>query len=704
MNKKVLVAGLSAVAVLVAGIIVLVVLLFGGQHTEASVSKKSEALFCAVPSNAVAVVKFSDLHTGFGKTAVPAASSDGADAFVRKFASALDAGEFRELSERPLVVALTYSKKTVPLFIFDAGRADDGSVGPDVAKVSSLASECGMSFTDCDCSKILSVDGKLRDRRILLVSSSVNLVNSSLRHLNDGVSIYDSKGFADVQGRVSGRSSLFVSVSDADQMLPEILGPSLRKCSRFLTAFSGWAGFELTFTDSGAELHGTALPERQTDFINVLSGLEPARSELCGILPSSTVRAISFPLKSPSASIDAYEGWLDKRMKLDAVKRKRKSLASACGVSPEDWLASLQPAEVAVASFVSGDTLCTVNLVRGRKTGDVRETSPFDKPGFLSSLFGELFDRGGNENFHVTSGGWLITGSRAAVEEWASGRVAERSLYSRLCDAGLKSSIPASGIVTAYFSADMDASLSTPTLSSAASSAVAGRLAGHDMMPAFMCVSRDRKGGASVDMSVLTADIKRPPVREKGEDADISVPEGPFTVKNSATGRNNTFVQNGDLSLSLVDRDGKGLWTVPFSGKLCGYVSGIDYFANGKIQFIFAAGSKVYLMDRLGNFVKPFPLDLGKKIVLGPAVYDFNGARRYNILVLHDDNTIRMYNLKGEVPAGWTDITSEEPVVALPERVVSGSKSVWRVRTSRRTLTFPFMGGAPLADGGTEKQ
>ena len=194
------------------------------------------------------------------------------------------------------------------------------------------------------------------------------------------------------------------------------------------------------------------------------------------------------------------------------------------------------------------------------------------------------------------------------------------------------------------------------------------------------------------------ADMKRSKAPETERDVHITVPEGPFTVKNSATGKNNSFVQNQNLTLSLRDENGKGMWTVPFSEKLCGTVSNVDYFANGKIQFLFGAGSKIYMIDRLGRFVSPFPLDLGKKIVLGPAVFDFSGARKYNILVLHDDNTIRMYNLQGNVPDGWKDITSTDTIVSLPERVVSGNNSCWIVRTSRQTLVFPFMGGAPLTD------
>ena len=682
---------------MVVGIAVLMVVLFGGSAADSrtSPSKKSEPLFCAVPSNAVIVAKFSDLREAVAGIAVSDASKNGQAAFVSRLASS--AARLTELSERPLVVSMFYSKKLVPLFIIDAGSSSGTGLDSEVALVSGLAAGCGLAVSDCDCSKILSIEPKLRDSRLLLISPEDNVVNSALRHLNDGVSIYDSEGFADVQGHISSKSSLFVSASAADQILPEVLSPSFRRYYRFLSSFSGWTGFEMTFSESGAELYGTAVSGRDTDFVNALSCIEPASSEIFGMLPAYTVWALTIPLSSVSEYEEAYDAWLDKLMKLSDVRKRRESIAKSAGVSPAAWLSSLKPEEVGVASFRCGDVLRTVNMVRCGKLKDTDEPQPFGNGGFLAALFGSLFERD-DESICVAMNGWLVTGSREAVEEWSSGRALEYSLYSKLCDAGLKSSVPSSGTVISYFSANEDAALAESALAGSVSPVMSPKLSECDIMPAFLCISSGRRSPVTLDFTILRADMKRSKAPETERDVHISVPDGPFTVKNSATGKNNTLVQNPNMTLSLRDENGKGLWTVPFSEKLCGTVTGVDYFSNGKIQFLFGAGSKIWLLDRLGRFVKPFPLELGKKIVLGPAAYDFSGAKKYNILVLHDDNTIRMYNLQGKVPEGWQDITSADTIVSLPERVVAGQKSFWVVRTSRQTLVFPFMGGRTLTD------
>ena len=123
MNKKALVVGLSVLAAMVVGIAVLMVVLFGGSAADSrtSPSKKSEPLFCAVPSNAVIVAKFSDLREAVAGIAVSDASKNGQAAFVSRLASS--AARLTELSERPLVVSMFYSKKLVPLFIMEAPQA-----------------------------------------------------------------------------------------------------------------------------------------------------------------------------------------------------------------------------------------------------------------------------------------------------------------------------------------------------------------------------------------------------------------------------------------------------------------------------------------------------------------------------------------------------------------------------------------------------
>ena len=197
-------------------------------------------------------------------------------------------------------------------------------------------------------------------------------------------------------------------------------------------------------------------------------------------------------------------------------------------------------------------------------------------------------------------------------------------------------------------------------------------------------------------IQLSTHTIKSSKVQVMERDTTVTVPAGPFPVQNYYTGKTNTLYQNKSLSICLNDENGKGVWGIPFKEPLCGRVQNIDFYKNGKIQFLFAASDKLYLLDRLGHWVGGFPVKLPKPVLLGPDVYDFTGAGGYTVMILHKDNSLERYNLHGQKPEGWKGIRAPETVKNLPELIQVGGKNYWVVRTSVRTLVYPFAGGEPL--------
>lgn len=158
-------------------------------------------------------------------------------------------------------------------------------------------------------------------------------------------------------------------------------------------------------------------------------------------------------------------------------------------------------------------------------------------------------------------------------------------------------------------------------------------------------------------------------------DTTVVVQEGPFKVLNCATGKTNTLYQNSHLSICMRDENGKDVWGVPFKSKIRGYVQEVDYYNNGKIQYLFAAGSQMFLIDRLGRFVSGFPAETGKKIAAGPAAYDFTGAKGYTAMLLHTDNTVGYYDLHGKQVPSWKGITADETIKSLPELLEGNGKN-----------------------------
>ncbi|MBQ9597786.1 MAG: hypothetical protein IJR34_06005 [Bacteroidales bacterium] len=171
--------------------------------------------------------------------------------------------------------------------------------------------------------------------------------------------------------------------------------------------------------------------------------------------------------------------------------------------------------------------------------------------------------------------------------------------------------------------------------------------------------------------------------------------DGPFSVLNSSTGKVNSL-QRKDGKLSLTDEKGKVLWSIPFETPLCSMAGTIDYYANGRLQFLFISDDEIRLFDRKGNEVSEVRKKLEKPVRIGPAIYDFSGKKKYNILTLNKDNTIDMYNLQGKKPAKWEGITTSEPIHNLPRYIIRKGKSYWWLSTEKNCYLYAFMGGTPL--------
>ena len=365
--------------------------------------------------------------------------------------------------------------------------------------------------------------------------------------------------------------------------------------------------------------------------------------------------------------------------------------------------------EVAAATFGNNSSHSKVNLVKigrqdtilfkgtGVKTfkGYTPEVHEYAFPGHIAAVFGEYFHLKDESHFTYVDG-WLITGSRAAVQEFQSGRAGEYTLSQYMADAGKDDLVAREGtVLAAYLNLGADEGTLNKILNEPLADILKGFSKDVEYAPLVM-TSYKKRGKVATDILAYNLSMERVKAPEFERDTVVVIPDGPFRVKNSGTGRMNLFYQNSSGAICLKEEDGKGIWGIPFGKPLCGTAQTVDYYANGKLQILFGSGSSVYLIDRLGRFVTGFPIDLGKEILLGPDVYDFNGAKAYNIMVLHKDKTIEMYNLKGQKPASWKGIALQETIKGLPERIEVGGRTYWIVRTSKQTLIYPFTGGEPL--------
>ena len=78
----------------------------------------------------------------------------------------------------------------------------------------------------------------------------------------------------------------------------------------------------------------------------------------------------------------------------------------------------------------------------------------------------------------------------------------------------------------------------------------------------------------------------------------------PYVVRNHDTQAREVIFQDEDNVLRLVSSDQRVLWQDSLSGPIVSDVQQLDFYDNGKLQYLFATDSAIHLLNRNGSSVE----------------------------------------------------------------------------------------------------
>ncbi len=720
MNKKALIVCISALCAMIALIAGAMVVLYSGSFsngagsdgddTAASSVSDFRPLLEAIPLDAAMVLYSGSFRDGIGmlgdSTLILGALCSGDSREFRSFITELsalsDGGQMRSARRSEMAVSLHYSGALTPLFVLDVAKAGADSTEAE-RLLEKKAAGAALSFASSEISE--DSESRLDGRRIVFISPSQSLIQSAMRHISGHVSVTGSDGFASAASSLGGGTVIMFSGAAAPRLASSFLTREFARKAGFVRNFSKWTGFSVESTAPFSAAGAVSSGGEMKLIANMLSSLAPGESAAAEVLPSDVRFFRSVQIADVAAYLQSYRKYLDAAGGLAKYNSVGRSLTGVASGDLEKWAVSLDIKELSYAELSMPEDGAGVVMLRPGKPdcslmfgadvfrnlrdceGKIAASRYFRYP---AALFGESFTAA--DSSAVYRDGWLIFGTPEALKSFTA---SERTLSARLSDAGISRTSGGSGSVfRAYYSLSDNSARIRKIFGGNVARAVETTLEGISYSPVMLGVAPG--GKLSLDVPRVQFSGSRDEVPALSRDTVVNVPKGPFKVKNSGTGRMNLFSQSANNYLILKEENGKGIWGVPFATPICGIVTDIDYYANGKRQFLFGSGSSLYLIDRLGRFVPPFPVDLGKEILLGPSVYDFTGAHGYTVMVLHKDNTIGMYDLHGKSPSSWKGIRPDNTVKSLPELLEVKGKRYWVVRTSVQTSVYPFEGGAPV--------
>ncbi|MBR0297807.1 MAG: hypothetical protein IJR01_02415 [Bacteroidales bacterium] len=678
MVKKGIIVQILVLCLLLAGIGVGIIVLYSNDSKSSDTSVPVKAtlspelaqypLFQAVPADAAAVMSVSSLRDGLrilGDTTsmLPSFFSGTGKRSVEKFLKGLAESSLKE-HLGAMAVSLHYDRDLVPLVLIEASDVSSTLILSKASALSLYAKALG-------------------EGEIVAVSPSSAVLTSASRHYEVGASILDLPAFGRSVSGMKGKDAIFVVGKYWSKLVAKVIRSPFRAASSFLTEYSD----VMVFTMSPEKDNARCFRIGDGNNVNPAGAsryLDRSKISATEVLPSTTVFAIGQTTGDMSSFIKARKQFLDANGRL-----------SRYDDFAEKWAAGLDIKEIVKAVIFEKDEWQEILCLRlGKPSASVilkdsgiaslKEYKPAVIPyaysGYASIQFGAAYAIP-DEGFFYYNEGWMVVGGCDVLTSLLTDK--RQSLE----DFMNRNGIPHKGESPFFwFDASAYATRATEIFTA-------------DYVPHFAATL---KGLARECVSIFGSECRvnrLTTIKAAADDSSsefvetvvIEVPGGPFTVTNFKTNKKNKLVQNPNKSVSLLDEKGKSQWTIPFSEPLCGYVSDVDLFGNGKIQFLFAAGSKFYVLDRLGRFVRDYPAETGKEILLGPVVFD-----GYTAMVLHKDNTLGMYNLHGVIKEGWKGIAPEEQIAGLPEQVLEKGKKAWKVPIPSGYIIYPYLGGEAI--------
>ena len=712
-NKKLLLWGSLAVSVLAALIIFLFLNLSSKDGEGVFILADEEiSVYDAIPSDAVVVVDIKHLGEYAQMSGDTLSFLYGmpvpGDPFVELQKELFAIGE---ISGAPMVLSMHYSAKNSVSFLQILDLKNGG--GQPVQSLMSSNSTSkkrynGVVIHTIGKGVVAAVHGNL-----FLASSSSHVLESAIRHLENGASVLDKPEFENLLRQHGVRSAVYVNHNQIGKLFSGMVERGFLGYSDFFMKFTSWSCLSITSSPEKLSLKGVldnVLDESR--FSNVFENQNVRKSFMGRVLPASTLFAVSIPVSSMHEYLKSHNLYLEMQKKVGQFAFKQKSAQVENAATPREWIDSLAIEELVSAYCKFGEKCEWITVVREKQQFGLNNVissvvdrdkvgvpEPFRYKGYIASVFGELFSHCNEEHF-CKIGPWMVIGPKNIMEEFANGRATFFTLEDYM------GQTPACGYLDKESSLKMVVNMKEAgdsvlqVLKPYYREALANQMIRNNFEMAVMDLAYvDGEPVAQIDFYGCRMAQLPEPVEKEGQegmtfavDSTIILETGPFEVKD-VTKRSAAFLEQlPNMRLRYMDANKKGVWAIPFETPICGYVEQIDLYSNGRLQMLFASEDKLYLLDRLGRFVKGYPKKLQKEVVMGPELLKNVKGVKYSILVLNTDNTVSWYDVSGKPIEGWSDIVAPEFIKELPKFAKLGGERYWILKAPSQLLLYTIDG------------
>jgi hypothetical protein len=528
---------------------------------------------------------------------------------------------------------------------------------------------------------------------IFMVSEDFILIEEAIRHSNSQ-NLLGNYEFTEVYKTIeeSALANIFINHATVHQLLAKLVSPELKKTIGQLASYSSWTDLDLIGNSNDLELEGYSFTKDSSDnFLNIFREQEAQKMTIDNAIPANSSFFVALNLKNTGAFLDSYESYIKANgyfytREMDLIEFQKKTntnpvrLMREIGgtqfagvytsinksnptqnrffvaelISQSDAREKFKKAvsEYSRLSKVDAGKLLTEYAADSKKSFDIYKL-PISN--MAESLFGRAFS-GINGEYFALYEKYLIWGDNLqGMKNYLQSLSAEKtmandSIYNEYTQNG-----QAKPNFYLYAKVPKIVRLKDQLLKPEMSKLIAGN---EDIIRKFSTFSWQ--------FSVADNMIKNrihlrydPYAREEPQavwqlNLEASLAQKPkFGYNHKDLLNREVVVCDQQNNLYLINKEGLILWTIHIPGEIVSDIHQIDIYQTKRYQYLFNTKTQLYLIDRMGNNVRKFPVTLKSMASNGVSVAEYGQNKEYRFFIAGEDKQVYVFDRDGRLIPKW---------------------------------------------------
>jgi len=532
------------------------------------------------------------------------------------------------------------------------------------------------------------------DQGIFLFSRHALFVEEAVRQISAG-NLLDQEQFRNLYNTVSNSSdfNLFMNHDKIQQLLTKISSPGFRQAVPLFTRFADWTELDINLNKSGFLLGGFSFSSEGNDnYLNIFRKQKAERFSMDEVLSANTSMFIHLNLSDFNAFQNDYNEYLKKdqgsyyrrETKLRELEQysKKPFLPLFAEIAGDEFALAFGPVtqnEPATNRFfiagVKGQSIARElllpmleNYARARNTTlenmqvtyQIRDDQVFHIYEFPFGNFPELLL---GKTFSAVESNYLcfydndlifadnLTDLKSYIHDLVLSETLEKDIHFQ------KFSEQMASRSSFYFFMNFSKAfyLKNYYLHEDVAKAIGEN---EENFRKFYAMGWQFSASSGEFLNNLylkyDPEMKEEPQTVWQTKLDSTIAMKPQLVVNHYERENlEILVQDNKNNLYLINKEGVSLWKIKLPGMIRGDVCQIDYYRNGKLQYLFNTRNQLHLIDRNGNPVARFPVQLRSPATNSVAMFDYANNRDYRYFVACENRKVYAYDREGKLVGGW---------------------------------------------------